>query len=505
MPFLVTVGVVVALLAGAALAGWRAIRALHMLQLDSYLNLRYLGWVARKPGQRLFGWRPLSKKDAKKPLVYTSRARRILAVSWALLLAAAAAGAYSIPRAGAATALWTALAFVVLAHAAPPAVVLANLLLVPVQKSVNRWYYRKARAKLRRINPAVIGVAGSYGKTSTKFFIEAILREKFEVLKSPASYNTLLGICRAINETLEERHQVFVVEMGAYRRGEVRDTARLVSPRIGIVTSIGPEHFERFKSLDNIQQTNFELIEELPREGLALFNCDSEHCRELALWPQRARTGRYALTGVTADTDIWAEDVRQGPHGLSFTVVLKDGARMAMRTVLLGRLNVLNILGAVLVARELGMGLEEIAAAVGKLEPAPHRLQMSRTQAGVTILDDSYNSNPAGAAEAFRVLSEFQGGQRVLVTPGLVELGALQEQENEKFGRLAARAADCVILVGPEQTRPVARGLKAEGFPPEHTHVVKSLAEATALLGRLLRPGDTVLFENDLPDLYTER
>jgi UDP-N-acetylmuramoyl-tripeptide--D-alanyl-D-alanine ligase len=130
---------------------------------------------------------------------------------------------------------------------------------------------------------------------------------------------------------------------------------------------------------------------------------------------------------------------------------------------------------------------------------------MSRTQAGVTILDDSYNSNPAGAAEAFRVLSEFQGGQRVLVTPGLVELGALQEQENEKFGRLAARAADCVILVGPEQTRPVARGLKAEGFPPEHTHVVKSLSDATALLGRLLRPGDTVLFENDLPDLYTER
>ena len=156
-------------------------------------------------------------------------------------------------------------------------------------------------------------------------------------------------------------------------------------------------------------------------------------------------------------------------------------------------------------ARELGMGLEEIAAAVGKLEPAPHRLQMSRTQAGVTILDDSYNSNPAGAAEAFRVLSEFQGGQRVLVTPGLVELGALQEQENEKFGRLAARAADCVILVGPEQTRPVARGLKAEGFPPEHTHVVKSLSDATALLGRLLRSGDTVLFENDLPDLYTER
>jgi len=470
---------------GAAAGIWRSVFALHMLQQDSYHNGRFLRWVVARPGARWLWQLPWKAREAKKPLAWTGRAKRIFAVT-AMLIAASAP-----------------FISIFAAFVAPFAAVLANILLIPVQSAINAGFVRQARRKLNTIRPIVIGVAGSYGKTSTKYFTAAILNEKLRTLRTPNSFNTLLGVCRVINgEDLRPDHQAFVVEMGAYRRGEVAETARLVRPKYGIITSIGPEHFERFLSIENIQATNYEVIEGLPADGAGVFNCDIPECAVLADRTKHTRVLRYGIT--RKDVDLWAEGIEHSVDGMRFTMVHRDGRRQAAQTSIVGRHNVQNILAAALVALDIGLSFEEIARGIFKLEPAPHRLNIIKGAGGVIVIDDSYNSNPIGAAEALHVLAEFKTGRRILIAPGMIELGALHEEKNEEFGRQAAQVCDYVFLVGPEQTKPIARGLDKAGYPASKYKVCRDLKEATKGMQAMVRSGDAVLFENDLPDLYSE-
>ncbi len=513
----------VALVASAMLADDRTIRALHMFQMDSYSASRYVKWLLAKPFERAvdliaviaalvilalsyfapaavllwaavcgFLWYRRDKTPPKKPLDLTARAKRILFASRMLMVFTGFALVFLMGN---------VLAVLLFIHLAPAATVVANVLLKPVQAHINRGFVIAAEKKMRELKPLVIGVAGSYGKTSTKYFIDTLLLERFRTLKTPGNVNTQLGVTRIVNETLTAQHEVFIVEMGAYQRGDVKDVADIVHPKIGIITSIGPEHWERFKTFDNIERTNYEVIDPLPKDGLALFNCENEHCRKLADQTKHTRVIRYALTGG----DIWAEEIVHSVEGMSFTIVTKAGQRIPAACELVGRHNVLNILGAAAIALDLGLTPEEITRGVSKLKSAPNRLEVKKGQGGTTILDDSYNSNPIGAAEALHVLSQYTTGKRVLVTPGMIELGDLHQEKNEELGRLAATSCDHVFLVGPEQTRPIAKGLRSASFPEERIHIVKDLQEATTMFAKLLRPGDVILFENDLPDLYTEK
>ncbi|MEK6299709.1 MAG: UDP-N-acetylmuramoyl-tripeptide--D-alanyl-D-alanine ligase [Acidobacteriota bacterium] len=525
----------------------RCIRSLHLLQLDSYSNARLLKWLWFSPFDRLFDYRlglsllaglglhfllwqldvtyghfvsPVcwiilgallffkrSVPEAKKPFVYTGRAKRILVVAilicstiGAVFLFFALKGSASAYKPGAVILAGGLL----LTQLASLVVLVSNFLLTPVQSSINNGYIRSAKKKLNEISPVVIGVAGSYGKTSTKYFIETLLAERFLVLKTPKSFNTLMGLCRVINDDLKPEHQVFIAEMGAYRRGDVRELAELVSPRIGIITSIGPEHFERFKSMENIKATNYELIDLLPKTGVAVFNNDIDDCRELADRTNSLKVLRYGLDTSHPHLRLSAAEISMSSKGLSFVLVDSEGNRASTHAGLLGRHNVLNILGAGCIALEMGMSLQEIARAIPKIKQVPHRLQLVPGSAGVTVIDDSYNSNPIGAIEALNVLREFSAGKRVLVTPGMVELGVLESEENEKLGAAAAKICDYVLLVGARQTQPILRGLEREKFPRERLRVVKDLAEATSELQKIVQAGDVVLFENDLPDLYAE-
>ncbi len=514
-----------ALACAAAVGAVRAVRALHMWQMDSYIVLRYLGWLFAKPLDRYvdviglasclaaallpqpFGWALIAaaamflflRKDttpAKKPLDYTTRAKRTLLTSRALL------GLFALLWFLSPFPVWLGAA--ILFHAAPWAVLAANILLKPVQAHINRGFVKQAGRRLAELKPLVIGVAGSYGKTSTKYYIDVLLAQKHSVIKSPGNFNTLLGITRVINDMLKPEHKIFIAEMGAYKRGEVKEIADLTHPKIGIISSIGPEHFERFLTMENIEETNYELIAALPADGLAVFNGDNEHCRKLAARTRHTRVALYSLA-QKSDSDLWAEAVEHTREGLQFTIATKDGNSAAVNTRIVGRHNVLNILGATRIGLELGLTLDECATGIAKLEPAPNRLEVKPGAAGTTIIDDSYNSNPIGAAEALYVLSQFTGGKRVLVTPGMIELGTLHYEKNEEFGHLASQCADFVILVGPEQTKPIQDGLRRGGFPEHSLRVIKDLSETQAIFQKMLRPGDVILFENDLPDLYTEK
>jgi UDP-N-acetylmuramoyl-tripeptide--D-alanyl-D-alanine ligase len=545
----------VVVLAIAVTLGWallRTRRALHMLQLDSYANDRLLQWLAAQPRSRLlevpsglchglflimtivlptgfvngalllgawvvceagllvYAYR--QAEPAKKPLVYTSRAWRILATSLAIAGAIMGLGTWlALSRVqadvtmtlSAGAVLVILLAALAVMQLSPLTTVLANLILSPVQYTINQTYLRRAQNRLRDVKPLVIGITGSYGKTSTKYLLEHLLANHRQVLKTPLSYNTMMGICRVINESLDANCEVFIAEMGAYRRGDIKELSDFVHPTIGILTAIGPQHLERFKTIENIQATKYELIEALPASGVAIFNNDDPRCRALAERTTQVRVMRYGLETSAQTLDLWAEHIAMGSAGLSFTMAGRDGWRLDIRTILLGRHNVLNILGACCAAMAIGIPGEDLAKAIQNLPPVPHRLQLLDNGSGVTIIDDSYNANPIGAMEALEVLRSFTTGQRILVTPGMVELGPLERQLNEQFGAKAAEVCDYVVLVGVERTKPLVAGLQAKNFPAEKIRVVRDLNGATIVLPTIVAAGDTVLFENDLPDLYS--
>ncbi|HEX2277074.1 MAG TPA: UDP-N-acetylmuramoyl-tripeptide--D-alanyl-D-alanine ligase, partial [Candidatus Tectomicrobia bacterium] len=454
----------------------------------------------------------LHAEKPKKPLVYTGRAWRILGTSLGLSLAILAGSTwFALSRLQAdltlplsySAALLILLAGLVVVQLSPLTTVLANVLLTPVQRAINQTYLRRARKRLREVKPLVIGITGSYGKTSTKYLLEHLLASHRRVLKTPLSYNTLMGLCRVINDSLRADCEVFIAEMGAYRRGDIKELCDFVRPTIGILTAIGPQHLERFKSIENVQATKYELIEALPSAGVAIFNNDDPRCRALADRTTHVRVMRYGLDTDGQALDLWAEHMTMGPEGLAFTLADKDGKRIEARTVLLGRHNVLNILGAACAAGALGVPLSDIAGAIRDLPSVPHRLQLIDNGSGVTVIDDSYNSNPIGAMEALEVLGSFTHGRRILVTPGMVELGTLEAQLNEELGAKAAEVCDYVVLVGVERTKPLVAGLRRKNFPQEKIRVVRDLKGATIVLPTIVGLGDTVLFENDLPDLYS--
>lgn len=447
------------------------------------------------------GLRTLHRPQVK-PLIFTARARRLYAVALAFpALALLALGLLARPDLIAAGGTLIGLA----AHVAAPELLAAAAgLLRPVQAIDNRRFVRLARRRLARIDPLVIAVTGSYGKTTTKACLAEVAELRGAACPTPASFNTYLGIVRAINEGLEPRHKSFIVEMGAYRRGDIAELCQLVQPRLGVLTAIGAAHLERFASLDETERVKGELAVALPAEGALITRADDLRCRRAA--------GRASCRVVLfspaphPESQLWATNVELGDGGTRFVLQRRLGAEVETAPVsarLLGTHNVANLLAAAAVGGELGLPLSAIAPALGRVKPPAHRLSpIVNAAAGVIVIDDAYNANPEGAAAALDVLAAHPAERRLLVTPGMVELGQEQDAANRRFGAKAAGVCDMIILVGREQTAAIRIGLEDVGFPEEGLRVVADVIEAQALLAQMTRRGDVVLFENDLPDLY---
>jgi UDP-N-acetylmuramoyl-tripeptide--D-alanyl-D-alanine ligase len=518
-----------------ALTATRARYLLHMLQLEEYDPRRFAHWVFGHP-KRLFAnyaldvlgimglvvvlvhlrqpvavaitsvvavalgaggllrERQLTKSPAKKALVMTPRAQRLLVCC--VVISAAVSLVPFIVSGG------TALAGSLLLPVAAPLVMLASrFAMEPLEASIRLWYLRDAHGTLVRLQPIVVGITGSYGKTSTKFFLTHLLESRYRVLMTPESYNTAMGICRAIRGQLGPEHQVFVVELAENERGGFRHLLSLVPCSMSIVTSVGVQHLEEFGSEAVIRQVMQEFVSMGQSGGTVVLNGDDSTLADVADVPGK-KLLKTSATGSQA-ADLRAENVVVSSEGLSFDVVTAQGERVSCRSMLLGRHNVQNILLAVAAARELGVSWASVQEGILTLRAPTHRLQMLSGAGGVRIIDDAFNSNPAGFAMAMEVLASFPS-RRVLVTPGLVSLGSAEEAENVEAGKRAAVAADTVILVGPRKTQPVRAGLLAAGFPEASILTVSSLEEVTNVMRSLLVPGDTVLFENDLPDTYNE-
>ncbi len=435
------------------------------------------------------------RKKFKVKLAYTDRVKRLLLTS--LVVATAVVG-WAYLSLEPIIFVGVTLCLVLFSNLL---LLLSNLLNAPLETAITRWYINDARKIIAsRKDLIIIGITGSYGKTSTKNYLYRMLTEKYNVLVTPGNYNTLLGVVRTIREQLRPQHQVFIVEMGAKQRGDIKEICDLVHPSIGIVTSVGEAHLETFKSVENIQKTKFELIDSLPASGYGVINFDSKSIKEYG-YKSQCPIVSYSIDEPTAN--VRAEQVTYNAAGVSFSTTI-GGQEGSFRSPLLGQGNVLNLIAGIIVASDLGVGANLIQRAIQQLKPVEHRLSMSHA-GGLTILDDAYNSNPTGAKMALDVLRGFTRGEsakRIVITPGFVEMGANQEAANYLLGCQIASSVDYAVIVNRHNREAIIRGLVDSAFNEANYFVADTLNEARAHLASRLSVGDIILYENDLPDSF---
>lgn len=490
----------------------------HMLQLEYYKNDRYKKWINKNKkvvfslrdilmfigtiiillntkvgliisiliGLLLILARNIFKE--KKPLVITSRVKRIFVTETIIFLIVAILTNINI--------LYLIIIdiLVVMAY---HLLILINSIHKPIDQYIEKKFLSKAKNKLKKMeNLKVIGLTGSYGKTSTKYIVSTILSQKYNVLKTPVSYNTKMGISKTINDSLKSTDQVFVCEMGADEVGEIKELCDIVHPSIGILTSIGPQHLETFGSLENIKKTKAELIEALPEDGIAFLNYEDENIKTI-------KTNREVITyGLTKGLDYYAKNIKINEYGSEFQIYTKNGEEISVKTKLLGEHNIINIVGAAAIAKELGLTNLQIELGIKMLKPVEHRLELKQYPNGTIIIDDAYNSNTKGAQMAVEALGRFKDRKKILITPGIVELGEKLYEYNKVFGTQAASNCDYAILVGEKQAKPIYDGLIEKKFNKNNIYIAKNFEDAKAKLDNIMDANTVVLLENDLTDNY---
>lgn len=498
------------------------IKAMHMFQLNSYKPATHIRWLRKNSRTLIPGLAGLAAvagriwmdtlaaqivmvlvyitlagvqlpRKAKKPLVYTMRVNRMLITIGILFLAVMGVALFVLD--GGAARITIAL----LGAISPLLVLVANFINKPMETAINQRYINDAKRLLRgHKNLTTIGVTGSYGKTSVKYILHTLLQAEFDTLKTPESYNTPMGVVKTVRSMLRATHELFVCEMGARHVGDIKELCDIAAPKMGIITSVGPQHLETFYSIENVKKTKFELADALPADGTVFLNLEDANIRDY----MKNVDKRIVGYGLSDKCDYYATDISASSKGTAFTVHTPDGQSESFTTRLVGAHNVINIVGAMAVCCELGISLDQLKGQVRKLEAVPHRLQLIR-RGGITIIDDAYNANPTGANAAIDALALFDG-YRILVTPGMVELGEKQNELNRAFGAYAARACEYVVLVGKKQTESIYAGLVSAGYPEDKIYVAEDLQDAISKAYGVDSQGreKIILLENDLPDNF---
>ncbi len=428
----------------------------------------------------------LGLRGRTSKLCWTGRLRRLALVGGSLQAAALAGSVLVGVFAGAGAGGGAALVGVVVL-AVPAVMDLACLLAAPLERRLVAPFVASATARLASVGPVVVGITGSFGKTSTKGYVAHLLGGSLSVLASPASYNNRAGLARAINESLAPGTEVFVAEMGTYGPGEIAELCSWVQPSVAVITAIGPVHLERMRTEEAILAAKSEILVD---GAVAVLNVDSPALAALA--EAQAASGRrvWRCSALDPDADVWVGS------GVRVRGEVLSGSPPAGAPAT-------NVACAVAVALELGVPPEVVGRLLATLPTAPNRLSRRVADGGFVILDDTYNSNPAGAALALEALAGCgqNEGLRVMVTPGMVELGNRQAKENAALAQRAATVVTHMVVVGRTNRRALLAGLLAE---PDSLDVVvvRTREEAVSWVREHLGPGDAVLYENDLPDHY---
>ena len=512
--------------AAQAFLTWRRVLGyLRYFQQEGYEQLRFLRWVnvrsltdpafwlaivtaflflwAPTPALVLFvagavvlgAGQPDPRRSGKVLLKLTWRATRVLTVAMVFAFSAWIIVTSVYAEAGLRAPL---IAAAVLFAFMPLVLVAANLSLAPYERAVQRGYEAEAVARVADVHPFIVGITGSYGKSSTKAMLAHLLQFDGPTLAASGSINTLMGITRHIREDLVVGHRYMVVEMGAFKTGSIRRLCQLTPPSAGLVTAVGDMHLERFGSLEEIVRAKSELAQAVPPGGWLVVNADSKGALQIA---QGATHCRVLLYGETS-----TEDLATRLENLSFS---KQGTNFVLRTQertyecftpLLGRPIILNLAGAFTLANALGVDPEIAISAMRTLKPVSNRLEVVEER-GVTWIRDAYNSNQIGFRAALEVVAAIPAARRFLATPGVIELGATQFDVNRTLSREASLVCDNTLIVADTNREAFAAGHRDEGREARLVPVTNR-TEAFRWLRETVKDGDAIILENDLPDLY---
>ncbi len=527
---------VLVFIAFMAFAGKRMLTYMHILQQEEYNNGRLWGWIK---SNRTFDKR-LSlvmiilgaiwffipaffiqflifiafvftayiekdpRKDSKKKLVSTARARRIFIPAY-ILSSVLALWCFGLSEPW----IW-----IVNIQALPFCLMLSNMLIQPFEDVVQKKYWNEAREKIQRLSPTIIGITGSYGKTSVKHMLGHILKSQAPTLVTPGSVNTPMGITRIIREELQENHKYFVVEMGAYGPGSIERLCALTPPDFGIITAIGHAHYERFKSLETVSEAKFELAEAVfKKSGKTIIHertlrfphpraIKENHEDDIIVVgePPVADNSKQKDPFYISQDDLKIQRIQQLPTGLEIRLSWK-GTTYIFEVPLYGLHHGHNAALAFAAARTMGIDTQDIVDSFRSLPQIEHRLEVKK-QGDLTVIDDAYNSNPLGFRSALDLLSIVGNkGRKILITPGMVELGAAHNEAHEKIGNYAGQVCDMAIAVSPKRIPTFIKGFKATSNGKTLVEVA-TFDEAQKWLMKNKQPGDVVLIENDLPDMY---
>jgi UDP-N-acetylmuramoyl-tripeptide--D-alanyl-D-alanine ligase len=449
---------------------------LHIFQLEEYNSKQFLQWI--------FSHFSTRHTENKKALVFTTKAKLIYILS--IALAVIVFTIFII--------LFGLTGFIigtVLSTQAYLFLLLAYFILLPFETYKKNKIKTLAKQKIQRYkNLKVIGITGSYGKTSTKEFLYQILKTKYQVLKTPESYNTIGGIAKVIDLELDSSYEYFICEMGAYEIGEIKNICDMVNPTFAILTGINKQHLETFGTLENIVKGKFELISSLPDSGFAVLNSDNKLIKENA-----GNFNKRIIYYGFSDKKFSITNIKQTPSGSEFLLTL-DRKKYKAKTKLLGHSNLQNILGAATMSFLLGLKADEIIFAIETMKPVSHRLEVKKME-NLTLIDDAYNSNIDGFKEAIALLNTFSE-PKVFVTPGIVNLGKDTLSIHSELGKLLL-GIDYIILVGKSDR---TEGLKTELKNKKNVIEIKSIKDLWKKLDELKLKNPVVLLENDLPDNY---
>ena len=459
------------------------------------------GWVAVAVVGGLFlsqAWRERNPlKDAKKKLVLTARAKRILAI--AIIYAGALGLVFSF--------LYLhPIYWLIPIQAMPLMLALAVWTLAPQEAFVQRRYWREAHEKLGRLEPKVIGITGSFGKTSAKHILSHVLEAASTGLATPGSVNTPMGIARIVRERLRPEHRYFIAEMGAYGPGSIERLCRLAPPDMAIVTAIGMAHYERFKTLDTVAATKFELAEAAVARGGKVIVAEDVLNHAPARAFADSHRDSMILCGMSDTCDLQILETSQTKDGLSLSVQWQ-GERYTLAVPLFGEHQLTNIAVVFAAACVHGIAPEAVTLALKTTPQISHRFEVKPGPNGAALIDDAYNSNPQGFASALAALDVLveTGGKRILATPGMVELGTAHDDEHARLGEIAATHVDVLLAIAPERIESFVAAFDQHKAESAETIRFSTFSEANDWISTNAASGDAVLLENDLPDLYERR
>ncbi len=431
-------------------------------------------------------------KLAKKKLVITNRVKRIMSVNMALVATILLFLVLKTPLAS------PAIIALILVQAMPFSLILANTILSPYEKNVQNKFKNEAIEKIKKLKPIVIGITGSYGKTSTKHILAHILAGNLPVLFTPGSVNTEMGVTRIIREKLTEEHKFFVVEMGAYFKGSIKKLCDLTNPKHGIITSIGQAHYEHFKTQETIASAKFELGECVQQnKGILIVNTDQIESKFL---PKK-----MDMIKVGSGNDIHVSDIKETAEGLSFVFHTEDGKSHKVSAPVYGTHQVYNISLCIEMALKLGMSMKTIITTLKTLPQTKHRLEVLHRENGAIVIDDAYNSNITGFKSGLDLLQILNKKRKILLTPGMVELGVKHNEMHYDIGKYAGKKVDVAVVVRIDRIPTFKKGFLESASKNTSLIEAESFKEAQSWLEKNLQPDDVVLLENDLTDIYESK